>query len=193
MRYLIGLILLCCTAPALASGWNDYLLPISEDHAICRANSLDVMLCRDHSIILSPTDYPEVGPIVEYCVGTSHIFTRNIGRIPRNDFPGDIYEELDYSREFFFVVDRNTDEVSGPFTAAQFQADPNVIHAVPIQWKSPSNPNIVVPLLGMLMFLAYAAVILGSPLLIFLPVVIIVIYNVRRRKRERKAASDLPS
>lgn len=191
MRYLIGLMLLCCTAPALATGWNDYVLPISPEHAICRANSLDVMLCRDTSIILSPDSYPDLGPIVAFHVGKTHIFTRHIGAKPRNEFPGDTYKELDYSREFFFVVDRQTDSVSGPYAEAQFQVNPHVVQAVPIQWESPSNPNVVLPLFGSLMFLLFAAIILGSPLLVFAPIVIIVIYNIRRRKRERKSASGL--
>ena len=183
MRYLIGLALFCCTAPALASGWNDYELPISPQHSIVRANSLDVMLCRGSSVILAPTDYPDVGPIVDYAVGNAHIFTRHIGRTPRNLFAGDTFEELDTSQEFFFVVDRNSDSVSGPFSAVQFQANPNVAQAAPIQWQEPSNPNIARPILGSLMFLAFSAIFLGWPLLIVALAIMVFVYVARSRRR----------
>lgn len=177
------------TAPALATGWHDYELPISPQHSILRANSLDVMLCRGRSIILVPRDYPDVGPIVEYSVGSSHIFTRHIGRKPRNLFTDDTFEELDYPQEFFFVVDRSSDTVSGPFSSAQFQVNPKVSQEAPIQWEKPRNPNIVIPILGSLIFLAFSVVIFGWPLLLLALLVAVVFIVARRWKRPKPPAA----
>lgn len=184
VRYLFSLMLLCCTAPTLASGWNDFKLPITPQHSIVRANSLDVMLCRDGSgVILNPCNYPGVGPIVEYSVGSSHIFTRNIGRTTRRLSNGATVEDLDSSREYFFVADRNTDAVAGPYSAAQFRANPDVSQAAPISWTPARNPNIVLPIFGSIMFLAISAVIFGLPLLLLALVILVVALIVRNRRR----------
>lgn len=192
--YLV-IFLLLYTSPVFASGWNDFELQIDPDFTIFRANSLDVLLCDINGIvILGPYDYADVGPIVEYAVTGSHIFTRHIGRKLRNLFAGDTLEEIDPSREFFFIVNKTSKKVSGPFNLTQFQLHPVVQPSSPVPWKAPRNPNIWMPLAGSLMALGYILIIYGGSIALILLVACIPLALLwrlhQRRLRSTKDGMD---
>jgi hypothetical protein len=174
---------------ALASGWNDYTLPIDSGYEIVHCNSLDVVLTKsDSGVILMPRDYPGLGPINQYAITPSHIFTRHYGRTPRNLFAGDTFEDVDASKTFFCITSKADNRVSGPFSQSAFEIAPEVQSAGALAWKAPSNPNIVTPVLGALFFLATSAFMLGWPIAILLGVVAILVIVRRRRAHGRRAS-----
>ena len=201
------LLLSACAGRAEGQGWSDYRLQIDPGFEIIRANSLDVDLCRTGgSLVYFHGDYAGVGPIDGYVVTPTHIFTRHQGRVPRNLFAGDTFEDVDPSRTFYFVVDKvaastpgkfgfakdvkingvpvaddRPPDVFGPFDEPTFLRQPAVQAAAPIKWVEPSNPNAAAPLVGSLMFLAISAVVLGWPI-ILLVVVVVVGYILWRRR-----------
>ena len=152
-RLFLFAILLWNITDCVASGWNDYVLDIGDGYTINRCNSLDISLSKDDSIILSPYDFDQVGPIKEYFIANEFIFTKNLGREPRNLFEGDEFEDIDPSREFFFIVHKNTGKVTGPFSNSEFREQPSVKTVEFVDWKNPKNPNIFMPLLGSIIVL----------------------------------------
>jgi hypothetical protein len=219
MRYVLTviiafLVVAFCPGLASAQGWNDYQLQVDPGFEIVRANSLDVDLCRSGgSLVYFHGDFPGVGPISGYVVTPTHIFTRHQGRVPRNLFAGDTFENVDPSKTFYFVVDKaaaNTPgkfgfgskvtidgvpqddgrpkDVFGPFDEQTFLRQLAVQASVPITWIEPSNPNVVTPIAGSLMFLAISAVVLGWPILLIILVVVVGYVLWRRRSRGRAAA-----
>jgi hypothetical protein len=102
------LIAASCTGRAAAQGWNDYELQIDPGFTIVHANNLDVDLSRTGgSLVYFHGDYPGVGPISGYVVTPTHIFTRHQGRVPRNHFAGDTFENVDPSKTFYFVIEKS--------------------------------------------------------------------------------------
>ncbi len=219
MRYVLTLVIATLvvavgSSPAVASGWNDYRLQIDPGFEIVRANSLDVMLCRTGgSIVYFHGDYAGVGPVSGYVVTPTHIFTQHHGRVARNLFAGDTFEDVDPSRTFYFVVDKaaastpgafgvgasvtingvpqddgRPPDVFGPFNEQEFLGQPAVQAVAPVKWLEPSNPNVVAPLAGSLMFLAISAVVLGWPILLLLLIACVGFMLWRRRSCGRPAA-----
>ena len=157
-----------------ASGWHDYALQIDPAYEIVRCNSLEVCLDRKNGpLVYVPEDHPRAGPIVGYNVTWSHIFLRTLGRSPRNLFQGDTFEDVDSSVEFFFIVDKSNDKLTGPMSLEEFQSHPIVADQETIKWTKPRNPNIIVPLIGNLMFLAASAIMFGWPVLLIVATVVI--------------------
>lgn len=127
--------------PASAQGWTDFELSIDDNYKIVKSNTLDIALCRaDGTGVISPLAYEGVGPIVEYAVTPMHIFTRNHGRMRRGLFAGDTFEDVDKSREYFFIVTKADDSVRGPLSEAEFVVDPSIRATGPIDWDYPWNP-----------------------------------------------------
>ena len=162
----------------LASGWNDYILDIGDGYKIVRASSFEVCLDKGGPI------HPEIfsGPLCRYITTPKYIFTMNRDISPLN-------------RESYFVVTKGPDEVVGPLSSADFAKRPEVASLGPLDWKSPRNPNFWAPLLGSLLFLVLAIPILAIKFFwIVIPVVvaILVLRNVRRRRREA-ANGDPPT
>ncbi|MCX5662868.1 MAG: hypothetical protein NTW19_24560 [Planctomycetota bacterium] len=149
--------------PGLAIGLSDYTLPIDSRYQICQANGLDVVLAKtDGKIVLRPRDHPALGPIFEYVVTPSFIFTRHYGRTPRNDFPGDTFENVDRNSVFLCITRKEDGLVTGPFSQSDFDSEPAVKNTGAISWRKLENPSNVVPSFGLIDFvegyLAYTAV-----------------------------------
>ncbi|MCL4473909.1 MAG: hypothetical protein M1539_02960 [Actinobacteria bacterium] len=116
-RIAIVLTLLLLAPFCLATGWNDYTLDIGDGYDVFRANSLDVCIGKSSgSLILCPSNYDNVGPIDQYITTPQHIFTKNLGRKPRNLFEGDTFQDIDSSKTFYFIIYKANDEVIGPLT-----------------------------------------------------------------------------
>jgi hypothetical protein len=171
-------ILLLSAFACFASGWRDYTLDIGDGYYIFRANSMDVCVGKaDHGLILYPDKFANVGPVVRYITTPQHILTRNLGRKSRNLFQGDTFQDVDPSQTFFFVISKGTDEIVGPLSEDEFTGRPEVASLgqpnwqTPgdsraaslgqLNWQTPKNPNFWLPLLGGLMFLAFAIPILA--------------------------------
>ena len=163
-----GLLLLALVPPVLASGWNDYSLTIDPRYEIVRANSLDVVLCRTGGqfgtqVVLMPQTFPGLGPINAYALTPTHVLTRHFGRLPRNRFAGDTFEEVDRTKTYYCLTRRSDDSVVGPLGKAAFLARPEVAGATPVAWTEPSNPNVATPLIGGATFLGITALIFVGP------------------------------
>ena len=186
IQFILALFLISDTVNA--SGWNDYSLDIGDGYMVFRANSMDVCIGQaGGSIILYPQDYAEVGPVVAYEVKNEYILTKNAGRVPRNLFEGDTSENVDYGKEWYFVIPKATDEPLGPYAKADFL---DVLKEKGIQnvdWVEPKNPNFWTPLLGGLFFLVVAIPILTIKYFyISIPLVICVVWAIRRFLKRRK-------
>ena len=165
-----------------ASGWNDFRLDIGDGYTVFRANSLDVSIGKEgDGIILWPLAYDSLGPVVGYQTKENYILAKTAGRTPRNNFEGDTFEEVDYGREFFFLIPKATDEPLGPFTEEVFAAVLKEKGIENEKWTRPVNPNFWTPLLGSLMFLVIAIPFLAIRYFyITIPIIILAIWAFRK-------------
>lgn len=190
--------ILLSASVCLASGWNDFTLDIGDGYNVFCANSIDVCIGRaDGRLILYPRDHDKVGPVVNYISTPDYILTKNLGRTPRNLFEGDTFQEVDPSHVHFFVIVKANDEARGPFSADEFSQQPEVASLGQLDWQIPKNPNFWTPLLGNLMFLAFAIPILAIkffwitiPLIIAMALLIRHVIKKRRAKAQPSAAAD---
>jgi uncharacterized membrane protein len=187
-RITIILAIVLSASACFASGWNDFTLDIGDGYNVFRANSMDVCIGKANgSLILYPRDHDNVGPVIRYITTPEHILTKNLGKKPRNLFEGDSFQEVDHSKEFFFIISKGTDELHGPFSEDEFAKRPEVLNLGSLDWKIPKNPNFWTPLLGNLMFLAFAIFILAIKFFwITIPVIIGLIVLIRYMRKKRK-------
>ncbi len=161
-RILAILALVSISGSAHATGWNDYSLDIGDGYMIFRANSMEVCIGQTGgSLILYPQDFAEVGPVVAYDMKSEFILTKNAGRVLRDLFEGDTFENVDYGKEWYFLIPKTTNEPLGPFTKTAFLDAIKGKGIQNIEWVEPRNPNFWTPLLGNLMFIAIAIPILA--------------------------------
>lgn len=160
-RILAILALIFLAGSAHASGWNDYSLDIGDGYKVFRANSLQVCIVKTAGsiVILDPMSYPEVGPVVAYDMKKDFILTKNAGRGPRNQFKGDTFDDVDYKRDWYFLIPKANNEPLGPYTKETFMRVLKEKGIEDVEWVEPQNPNFWTPLLGGLMFLMFYAVI----------------------------------
>jgi len=185
------LTILLSVTTCMASGWNDFTLDIGDGYTVVKCNSMDVCIGKtDHSLILYPRGHDKVGPVVRYINTPDYILTKNLGRKPRNLFEGDSFQDIDPSKENFFVISKVSDKVNGPFSKEEFLKRPEVITLGQLDWQTPNNPNFWLPLLGGLMFLAISIPILAVKFFwISIPVIVGLIWLMMHmwKKRKRKA------
>ena len=157
----IALIATITAAPnALASGWNDYQLDIGEGFSIVRCNTLDVCLADSSGLILyAPDNFDSTGPINGYSITPTAILLRTYGRVPRNKFPNDSFENVDTSRQFYLEYDRLSKKLSKPTNSVSALAEK---HGMP-RWKSPKNPNRS-SLVGLTVFCFVVLIFIGGPI-----------------------------
>ena len=186
LKLLAGLLLLYGGAVA-ATGWLDYELDIGNGYSIFRPSALDVSLARNHVVIVSRSNFSEIGPIVGYFNNHSHIFLRAVGWKRRNAFPQDEFKEIDSSKEFFFVVHVRGGEVTGPLSRNAFLQNPVVTASGSFEWIKPKNPNFWLPLLGTVYF-----ILLSIPILyviywyVSLPATVLMVYGLVRWRAARR-------
>jgi len=191
------LALLLTSRVVYAAGWHDYSLDIGEGYMVFRTNSMNVCIGETGgSLILYPRDYPEVGPVMAYDMNDKFILTKNAGRVPRNLFKGDTFENVDYGKEWYFLIPKATNKPIGPFTANAFQDVLEEKGIQKIEWVRPRNPNFWTPLFGNLMFIAIAIPILAMkffyisiPLLILSGWVVIRIIKNRKQNKSLEATA----
>ena len=189
-RITIMLAVLLTTLVCHAVGWNDFTLDIGDGYNVFRANSMDVCIGKaDRSLILYPRDHDKVGPVVRYITTPDYILTKNFGRIPRNLFEGDTFQNVDPSQEYFFVIAKANDEVLGPFLEDEFMKRPEVTSLGDLDWLIPKNPNFWLPLFGSLMFLVIAIPILAIKFfwitVLMIVAVLLLIRHIRKKRKEK--------
>jgi uncharacterized membrane protein len=176
-----------------ASGWNDYSLDIGDGYMVFRANSMDVCIGRTGgSVILYPQDYAEVGPVIAYDMKNEFILTKNAGRIPRNLFEGDSFENVDHRKEWYFLIPKATNEPLGPYTKTAFAGVLEEKGIQNIEWVRPRNPNFGTPLLGGLMFIVIAIPILAIKFFyISTPLLILTVWGIMHLIKKRRQNKSL--
>ena len=187
-RYLIVLFHLSVLTFLHASGWHDYKLSIDDGYGVFRANTLDISIgIKGGGLILFPRDYAGVGPVQSYYVSPEYILVKNAGRHPRNFFEGDTGEEIDYGKEYFFIIRKSDDQVMGPYSAEEFKQETERINLYNISWIKPKNPNFWRPFLGDLIFISIALPILAIKFFyITIPIVVLVVWWILKVVRSRK-------
>lgn len=194
MKIIVAMVvILFVSITCFATGWHDYELDIGDGYRIFRYNSIDVCIGKvGGSLILLPRNYADLGPVVGYFTTQKFIFTKNIGRKDRNLFKGDTFQDLDTTREFYFIITKHSDKIIGPLAESDFVGHPHVSGSGPIEWQVPRNPNLVRPLLGDLMFLAIAIPILAVKYFwvsvpLIATIIILTKFSHRKRKEKRMA------
>jgi len=192
-RIPVFLALMFLTCRAHASGWNDYSLDIGDGYMVFRANSMDVCIGRTGgSLILYPQDYAEVGPVIAYDMMNTFILTKNAGRVPRNLFEGDTFENVDYGREWYFLIPKATNEPMGPYTKETFMSVLEEKGIQNVEWVTPRNPNFWTPVLGSLMFIAIAIPILAIKFFyVSIPLIALMVWGIILLIKQRKQNKSL--
>jgi len=160
MRNILVILSIVYSISSQASGWNDYNLEIGDGYSIFRANSFDVTLAKDMGLIISNHNFNEIGPITHYHKDSENIFIKATGWKNRGAFDGNIFKEIDDSKEFFFIVAVGSTEVKGPLDLKDFNDTQELKEMGNVGWIAPQNPNFWTPLLGTLMFISFAIMIM---------------------------------
>lgn len=153
MHILFTFVLIFCTSVASASGWHDYNLEIGDGYSIFKANSFDVNLAKNMSILVSNHRFDEIGPITHYYKDNQHIFLKTTGWRYRDLFDGDTFKEIDRTKEYYFIASVSESNIKGPLSNKAFSMETEVTEKENINWVVPKNPNFWTPLLGTLLFI----------------------------------------
>lgn len=194
LRAMLVLAVLLAAVDAWPTGWNDYVLPIEPGYHVIRANSFEICLARDdgYALICPDPQSRDFGPMAAYARTATHIFTRHEGVRPCPENPQLPCGDPDQS--FFFVLGKRTDTYVGPLDPVAFDAQLRSLGSPQLSWQTPTNPNILRPLLGALWFLTIAVFLIGWPLGVpgwplGAVLVIYLLWRWRRRPRVRGSAS----
>jgi hypothetical protein len=197
MKQLLALItiLLISLTNISAAGWSDYELDIGDGYSIIRSNDVDVDIGKKNgSLIEIPDMGKNVGPIVKYITTPKYIFTKNLGRKKRNAYKGDTLENVDTTKVFYFIIVKKSNNVIGPFSKKEFLKRQEVSSQSKLDWKTPANPNLFIPLIGTILFILIAIpVLLIKYYWITIPVAIGLVMLVRYIKKRRKNSDSLQS
>jgi hypothetical protein len=183
-----ALFVILLAARAAGAGWHDYRLEIAPGFAVERMNSFQVCLAgREGHLVICPIyEQPAFGPLVEYAVTDDFIITKNLGAQPHEKNP--VMWQGDPTKEFFFVVRREDEEVTGPLTQQEWEQS-GFPALSSLNWATPRNPNFWTPLLGDLLFLGFAAVYFGWPVLVLALVASLGFWLLRRNRRNKRTAA----
>lgn len=182
---------LLAASVCLAQGWNDYELDIGDGYHVFRTDSLRVGIDKDRHPLLSPDMYDNVGPLRRHLATPKHIFAMSVGRKPRNLFSGDKFQDIDPTKEFYFIITKGTEAVVGPLSKEDFAKRPEVVSLGQLDWKTPRNPSFWIPLLGTIFFIVLSIPMLAIKFFwIIIPIVvaILVLRNAKWRREEAAKA-----
>lgn len=155
-----------------ASGWNDFVLDIGGGYHISKMSSLEVCIGKDRGpLILCGTRGSDIGPVNGYIVTPDHIFGRTLGRKPVAHDDGYVRDSVDVEQLHYFVIDKRTELLLGPFAQAGFEQRPEVAALGELDWELPTNPGawlligVVAVGLGIVLFIL-AMPVIGVALLV---------------------------
>ena len=175
------MIILLMSSCCYATGWNDFILDIGDGYYIFATNGTS--LGREGRSHIIPSDiHDDVGGIVSYSNEEEFIFTKNRGR--------------NVTKEFYFIVSKKDDGVTGPLSTTEFFDHPNVLSVGAIDWKPLKNPNPRRAKEGQLMFCLLSIPILAIGFWwIWVPpaIVVVVWILITRKKRKNKASKQIHS
>lgn len=152
MKLAVVLAVLASSAPALGAGWNDFTLEIAPGFSVLKTSGWDVCLLGP-SLSICPNE--KVGPLEEYAVTDNAVYTRHSGSRSHPQQPR--LRSRDKTVEYYYRVDRESGVSVGPVRAEHLALldFPTVSH---LDWTRPANPNVLMPLVGTLLALGFAAV-----------------------------------
>ena len=146
MRRLLPIIaFFLLTSMSFGSGWNDFEQKLGNGYSIVRANTRDIVLTHNGSVITGED------PLIEFVDTPTHFLTKHVTK--------------DGGRSYY-VVQKQPEKVIGPLAEMAFSANDVVVAAGALKWHPPTNPHPEVARGGQLMFLAYTLVLFGAPLLL---------------------------
>jgi hypothetical protein len=155
-----------------ASGWNDFVLDIGGGYQVSKMSSLEVCIGKDRGpLILCGTRGSDIGPVNGYIVTPEHIFGRTLGRKRVAYDDGHVGDSVDTGQVHYFVIDKRTDLLRGPFARAEFEQRPEVAALGTLDWELPANPGawlligVVAVGLGIVLFIL-AVPVIGVALLV---------------------------
>ena len=125
---------LICLASIAAAGCGllDYSLPIAPGFSVERMNSFMVCLAGAEDLLLvCPSG--EVGPIAEYALTEDSIGLKSFG------VRSDGASVVDPQNQFFFLVRRSDQRVTGPLTREEWEAA-GLPGLSSLHWLAPRNP-----------------------------------------------------
>lgn len=167
------------------SGWGRYQVDIDGSYQLLgmKRGSMALVKLRVYGLPIlppvlsvsgSPHDktYPGVGPMLQFAVTDTHIFTRHSAWKANNGAPNEPWQ-IDESREYFFIVRKLDDGVEGPLNNADFAEHP-ATQIDGLEWKTPRAPGDS-PLDGIIMGLVMLLAWLGPFMLFLLPLLAILI------------------
>ncbi len=191
MRWTITLLaLLLASSVAAAFGQHDYELDIGDGYSISRTSSLQVYLTKKgKGFLVGPKRTDGVGPVVGYFMTDRFVFAKTLGKRLRDEL--ETVGEINYTKTYYFIVLKENDKVIGPLSETQFLDHPFVAGAKPVDWKVPSNPDVLLPLLFSLLIVASVLWLLAVKFYwISVPaviaVVVIVFVEIRQGRRRRR-------
>jgi hypothetical protein len=156
------LALLLSATTARGTGWNDFVQPIGDGYSIVRASA--VVLTHENGVLVGDDSQP----VVAFAVTPTCVFVKTN---PWGGTPN------------FHVVKKSSGTAVGPLTAEAFTADPDVVGAGALNWQVPTNPHPEVARDGQRMFMAFMVVVYGTPILLCVAVVGLIIRWSRRHAR----------
>ena len=120
----------------------DYNMSIGDGYGYAHCNPIETGIydVDSNAVVFSPYDFAGVGPIKAYAVTSTHIFLRNVGRKNRSLFADDMFQSVDETRTFYFIISKADDSTIGPLTKHQFDANAVVLDTRQIVWRTPRNP-----------------------------------------------------
>ena len=189
-RGLLLLLLLMPLSASWATGWTDFKLDVGDGYSIYKASSMDVCLSKPYGPGVCGSKESGVGPVSKYINAPGYILTRNLGRMKVTNDNGDEYEQVDTSKQYYFVVNKTTDEVKGPLSESEFLARPEIVALAPLDWQHPTNPNGFPGPITLLIVLVALVVLTIVALLLASPLIVIILLLVRRSRKRRRAKSN---
>ena len=144
-------------------------------------------------LIICPSRHEgDYGPVVGYVFTENYLLVKTGGAKPSPDFPGSYTTDPD--RQHYFIVDKHIDNPYAYQPIGPLERDVFFAHAaVPgdLQWKTPTNPNALIALLGVLLLLGVALLIYGWPIILVIVGVILFlavrrIFRTFKNRKEKK-------
>lgn len=132
-------------------GWHDYTRDIGDGYAIVHCNVMQHYIASEEGEDIYPFNFDGVGPIKLYQVTKKYIFANYYGRISEH--------QLDKSKDYYFIIDKEKHEHFGPFSEAEFLERAEVKSLPKLKWKKPKNPNLLKPVLGDIFFLLIGTIV----------------------------------
>ena len=131
----IATLVTCTVASTCFAG--DYSYSIGP-YEYVRCNGMETLICDSlGSIVFSPLDFPETGPVFRYAYTPQHLVLNTYSRAKTND--DGLLAKVDRKNHKIFLVDLSDDSVTGPHTIEALSQLSSVPHES-LRWKTTIYP-----------------------------------------------------